>query len=91
MVKKSPLDFTPEEMEQHVNCVREAVTLFLKASGKVRPFSELVKFMDTKFRTADEQMFKEWVQKEFPEKFSYIHVQEGKLNPDDIRTGNSDS
>jgi hypothetical protein len=91
MVKKSPFDYTPEEMASHVDSVKGSVDLFLRKSIGIRPFSELVEFMKDKFRMADEQMFKEWVQKEFPGQFRFVHVQEGKLNPDDIRTGNSDS
>lgn len=72
--KKSPLEWSPEEMAQHVGSVREAVELFIKTSGEGSRFSDLVEFMNKRFRTADEQMFKEWTEKEFPGKLTYSHT-----------------
>jgi hypothetical protein len=72
--KKSPLEWSPEEMAVHVNSVRDAVRSFLNESGVGSKFSDLVEFMNTRFRTADEQMFKEWTEKEFPGQFTYSHT-----------------
>ena len=83
MNKKSPLEWSPEEMAQHVQTVREGVELFLRESGVGRNFTELVDFINTKFRCADEQMFKEWVQKEFPGQLVYTHKHEAEWTPDD--------
>jgi len=72
--KKSPLELSPEEMSTYVGTVKDAVQLFLNESGVGSKFSDLVAFMNTRFRTADEQMFKEWTEKEFPGQFTYTHT-----------------
>jgi len=81
--KKSPLERSPEEMAQYVVAVREAVKLFLKESGVGSRFSDLVEFMNTRFRTADEQMFKEWTEKEFPGQFTYTHTHTATYDSDE--------
>lgn len=63
-----------EAMAEHVNLVRESVELFLRTSGIGSKFSDLLEFMNKQFRTADEQMFKEWTQREFPGQFIYSHI-----------------
>jgi hypothetical protein len=81
--KKSPLEWSPEEMAQYVGTVREAVELFLKESGVGSKFSDLVQFMNTRFRTADEEMFKEWTEKEFPGQFTYTHTHTATYDGDE--------
>lgn len=81
--KKSPLEWSPEEMAQYVGTVRDAVELFLKESGVGSKFSDLVEFMNKRFRTADEEMFKEWTEKEFPGQFTYTHTHTATYDGDE--------
>lgn len=83
MAKKSPLEWSPEEMAQYVGTVRDAVELFLKESGVGSRFSDLVEFMNKRFRTADEEMFKEWTEKEFPGQFTYTHTHTATYDGDE--------
>lgn len=71
---KSPLERTPEEKAEYISTIRQAVESFVKESGIGSKFSDLVEFMNKQFRTADEEMFKEWTQKEFPGQFTYTHT-----------------
>lgn len=80
---KSPLDYTPEEKAQHVGSVRDAVESFLRESGVGAKFSDLVAFMSNKFRMADEEMFKEWTEKEFPGQFTYTHTHQATYDDAD--------
>ena len=89
MAKKSPLKFTAEEMEGHVNSIREAVASFLRVSGVIAPkFSDLVDYMNTMFNTVDEEMFKAWTEKEFPGQIVYSHTlpatYDGDENEEDV-------
>lgn len=75
MTKKSPLKYTAEEMAEHVKSIRDAVASFIQESGVISPkFSDLVAYMNTKFNTVDEEMFKGWTEKEFPGQIVYSHT-----------------
>lgn len=52
-----------QNIENHLSNLRSAVQSFLENNNN---FEDLLDFVRSKFNVVDEEMFKEWVEKEFP-------------------------
>jgi hypothetical protein len=60
-----------KEIKQHVDNLRDVVQSFLNTDNS---FTNLVKFVSSKYNLVDEEMFKEWIEKEFPNQFNFANV-----------------
>lgn len=72
MMPESSGQFHPKY--NHVRSVKDAIQSFLwENHGQVElnSFQKLVQFMSQRFITVDQEMFKGWVEKEFPGQFNF--------------------
>lgn len=58
------------DMKVHIRNLKDAVKAFLYDSPRPADFAELSTFMDERFNVVDNEMFREWIDKEFPGKFT---------------------
>jgi hypothetical protein len=60
------------DMKVHIRNLKDAVKAFLyDAKENPADFAELSAFMDERFNVVDNEMFREWIDKEFPGKFAF--------------------